>query len=127
MQVTHAGYQDPNNLKFDNIVILGEPHRPTSVSVTHVQSSGDTTTNVPDANIQHEGGKQVKKCMFMHGCKIKHIIFHDGENNRKHLQNGTCKISSFRDVWRQMTAVIVIVLLTMVLMTIFRCEGFRLA
>uniref|UniRef100_A0A671YCP6 alpha-glucosidase n=1 Tax=Sparus aurata TaxID=8175 RepID=A0A671YCP6_SPAAU len=46
MQVTHAGYQDPNNLKFDNIVILGEPHRPTSVSVTHVQSSGDTTTNV---------------------------------------------------------------------------------
>ncbi|XP_036974620.1 maltase-glucoamylase, intestinal [Acanthopagrus latus] len=59
MHVTHAGYQDPNNLKFDDIVILGEPHRPTSVSVTHVKSSGDTTTNVPDANIQHNGGKQV--------------------------------------------------------------------
>ncbi|KAM8769539.1 sucrase-isomaltase, intestinal isoform 2-T2 [Acanthopagrus schlegelii] len=59
MHVNHAGYQDPNNLKFDDIVILGEPHRPTSVSVTHVKSSGNTTTNVTDANIQHNGGKQV--------------------------------------------------------------------
>ena len=79
MHVTHAGYQDPNNLKFDDIVILGEPHRPTSVSVTHVKSSGDTTTNVPDANIQHNGGKQVKMRMFMHRCKIKHIVFMAGK------------------------------------------------
>uniref|UniRef100_A0A8C2ZM25 alpha-glucosidase n=1 Tax=Cyclopterus lumpus TaxID=8103 RepID=A0A8C2ZM25_CYCLU len=34
--VTHAGYKDPNALKFENITVLGVPHPPMSVSVTHV-------------------------------------------------------------------------------------------
>uniref|UniRef100_A0A8C6LWD2 alpha-glucosidase n=1 Tax=Nothobranchius furzeri TaxID=105023 RepID=A0A8C6LWD2_NOTFU len=38
MQVTKAGYKDPNNLKFENITVLGVPHPPTSVSVTHVNT-----------------------------------------------------------------------------------------
>lgn len=44
MQVTHAGYKDPNNLKFDNIIILGVPAPPKSVIVTHIGSPNTTTT-----------------------------------------------------------------------------------
>ncbi len=56
MQVTHAGYNDPNNLNFDDITILGVPHSQ-SVSVTH----GDSVTVVPNANIEYNGAKQVNK------------------------------------------------------------------
>ncbi|XP_073343836.1 sucrase-isomaltase, intestinal [Pagrus major] len=59
MHVAHAGYKDPNNLEFDNIVILGVSQRPESVSVTHVQLSGDLNSTVPDANIQHDVTKKV--------------------------------------------------------------------
>ncbi|XP_077421965.1 sucrase-isomaltase, intestinal [Vanacampus margaritifer] len=61
MQVIHAGYRDPNNLHFENITILGVPHPPRSVSVTHVGSGshGNATTNVPDSNIEYDAAKQV--------------------------------------------------------------------
>ncbi|CAG6005384.1 unnamed protein product, partial [Menidia menidia] len=59
MQVTHAGYKDPNNLKFENIVILGVSHPPTSVSVTHVGSGMNTTTALPNINIDYDATKQV--------------------------------------------------------------------
>lgn len=58
MQVTHAGYSDPNNLKFDNITILGIPVPPVSISVTHVGTTNSTTTLEP-SNIHHDGDKKV--------------------------------------------------------------------
>lgn len=77
MQVTHAGYSDPNNLMFENIIVLGVPHPPTSVSVTHVGTGaqGDSISLVPNTNIQHDGAKEVNTHIFMdivvHKCKIK--------------------------------------------------------
>lgn len=59
MQVTHNGYGDPDNLKFEDITVLGVPHTPSSVSVTHV-SDGNTVTIVPDANIEYNAAKKVK-------------------------------------------------------------------
>ncbi|XP_051252783.1 sucrase-isomaltase, intestinal [Dicentrarchus labrax] len=61
MQVTHTGYSDPNNLKFDNIIVLGVPHPPMSVSVTHVNTgtTGNSTTTVPNSNIQYNEAKKV--------------------------------------------------------------------
>eukprot|EP00064_Thunnus_orientalis_P008511 superscaffoldBa00001014_g8534 len=59
MQVTHAGYRDPDNLKFENITVLGVPHHPVSVSVTHV-TRGNSITNVLGTNIQYDAVKKVQ-------------------------------------------------------------------
>ncbi|XP_013863590.1 maltase-glucoamylase, intestinal [Austrofundulus limnaeus] len=69
MQVTRAGYRDPNNLKFENITVLGMPHPPTSVSVTHVDagSHSKTTTVLPNINVHHDGAKEV---LFLHGLSL---------------------------------------------------------
>ncbi|XP_044210999.1 maltase-glucoamylase, intestinal [Thunnus albacares] len=66
MQVTHAGYRDPDNLKFENITVLGVPHPPVSVSVTHV-TRGNSITNVLGTNIQYDA---VKKVMFLRGLSL---------------------------------------------------------
>ncbi|XP_037531236.1 maltase-glucoamylase, intestinal [Nematolebias whitei] len=65
MQVTSAGYRDPNNLRFENITVLGMPYPPTSVSVTHVDA--ETTTVLPNINIHHDGAKEV---LFLHGLSL---------------------------------------------------------
>uniref|UniRef100_A0A8C6M128 alpha-glucosidase n=1 Tax=Nothobranchius furzeri TaxID=105023 RepID=A0A8C6M128_NOTFU len=69
MQVTKAGYKDPNNLKFENITVLGVPHPPTSVSVTHVNTGSHlgATTVLPNTNIYHDGAKEV---LFLHGLSL---------------------------------------------------------
>ncbi|KAF3698143.1 Maltase-glucoamylase, intestinal Maltase [Channa argus] len=69
MQVTHAGYRDPNNLKFGNITVLGVPYPPISASVTHVGAGtlGNTSTTVPNTNIQYDGAKKV---LFLHGLSL---------------------------------------------------------
>uniref|UniRef100_A0A8C6LWR3 alpha-glucosidase n=1 Tax=Nothobranchius furzeri TaxID=105023 RepID=A0A8C6LWR3_NOTFU len=56
-----SGYKDPNNLKFENITVLGVPHPPTSVSVTHVNTGSHlgATTVLPNTNIYHDGAKEV--------------------------------------------------------------------
>lgn len=60
MQVTHAGYKDPNNIKFENITILGVPYPPSSVSVTQVGTgSPGTPTTLPNSNIQYDADKKV--------------------------------------------------------------------
>uniref|UniRef100_A0A672YPB2 P-type domain-containing protein n=1 Tax=Sphaeramia orbicularis TaxID=375764 RepID=A0A672YPB2_9TELE len=59
MQVIHAGYSDPNNLTFEDITILGVPHPPLSVSVTHVQTHGNVNTILPVTNIQYDDAKEV--------------------------------------------------------------------
>ncbi|KAM9358900.1 sucrase-isomaltase, intestinal [Symphorus nematophorus] len=55
MQVTHAGYKDPNNLKFENITILGVAQPPLSVSVM----TGSSTTPVPTTSIHYNAAKKV--------------------------------------------------------------------
>ncbi|KAF7653977.1 hypothetical protein LDENG_00076250, partial [Lucifuga dentata] len=63
MQVTHANYSDPNNLKFENITVLGVSHPPMSVSVTH----GTSTTTVSADKIQHNA---TKKVLFLRGLSL---------------------------------------------------------
>uniref|UniRef100_A0A7N6B035 alpha-glucosidase n=1 Tax=Anabas testudineus TaxID=64144 RepID=A0A7N6B035_ANATE len=64
MQVTHAGYKDPNNIKFENITILGVPYPPSSVSVTQVGTgSPGTPTTLPNSNIQYD-------VLFLHGLTL---------------------------------------------------------
>jgi len=77
MQVTHAGYKDPNNLKFENIMILGVPIPPVSVSVTHVGNSGNpnSTTALPNININYDTAKQVKTHTFKCKTKLLSILF----------------------------------------------------
>uniref|UniRef100_A0A8C2ZM00 alpha-glucosidase n=1 Tax=Cyclopterus lumpus TaxID=8103 RepID=A0A8C2ZM00_CYCLU len=69
MQVTHAGYKDPNALKFENITVLGVPHPPMSVSVTHVSgvTRAKSTSTLPTTNIQYDGAKKV---MFLQGLSL---------------------------------------------------------
>lgn len=64
MQVTNNGYNDPNNLKFDNIIILGVPTVPASVSVTHVDAT-NTATILDNNNIDYDGAKKVNTSMFL--------------------------------------------------------------
>lgn len=61
MQVTHAGYKDPNNLKFEDITVLGVPYPPLSVSVTHIGATNteQSTTPVPHTNIEYDADKKV--------------------------------------------------------------------
>ncbi|XP_029922224.1 maltase-glucoamylase, intestinal [Myripristis murdjan] len=64
MQVTHAGFQDPNNLRFENITVLGVPYPPMSVSVTE----GNNITNVLSADkIHHDSSKKV---LFLRGLSL---------------------------------------------------------
>ncbi|XP_058489999.1 sucrase-isomaltase, intestinal [Solea solea] len=63
MQATHAGYKDPNNLKFETITILGAATPPLSVTV----GTGNTTTVLPNTNIQYDGTKQV---LFLTGLTL---------------------------------------------------------
>ncbi|XP_038549707.1 maltase-glucoamylase, intestinal [Micropterus salmoides] len=69
MQVTHAGYKDPNNLKFEDVTILGMLARPGPVSVTHFSTAphGNSTTTLPDANINYD---VVKKVLFLSGLSL---------------------------------------------------------
>ena len=56
--MTHAGYKDPNNLKFENITILGVSQHPGSVNVTHVTNK-EVTSTLPSDNINYNGIKKV--------------------------------------------------------------------
>ncbi|XP_051801835.1 LOW QUALITY PROTEIN: sucrase-isomaltase, intestinal-like [Acanthochromis polyacanthus] len=61
MQVSRAGYDDPNNLKFEDITVLGIPQSPASVTVTHVPAGGgeNTVTTLLDTQIEHDFDKEV--------------------------------------------------------------------
>ncbi|CAN9511486.1 unnamed protein product [Ophioblennius macclurei] len=63
MQVTNDGYKDPNNLKFEDITILGVPYAPKSVKVTHKGS----VTEVPSSNVTHDSTKEV---LFLRGLSL---------------------------------------------------------
>ncbi|XP_030650308.1 maltase-glucoamylase, intestinal [Chanos chanos] len=55
MTVTQNGYTDPNNLKFEDITVLGVEAQPGSVSITQ----GETITSVPASNIMYDATKKV--------------------------------------------------------------------
>ncbi|KAM4742529.1 sucrase-isomaltase, intestinal [Anableps anableps] len=61
LQVTKAGYNDPNNLKFENITIMGVPNPPTSISLTHILTGGGpgSTTELLNSTFYHNAAKQV--------------------------------------------------------------------
>nr|XP_046244835.1 maltase-glucoamylase, intestinal [Scatophagus argus] len=68
MQVTHAGYEDPNNLQFENITILGFPAPPKSVSVTHVITPSQShVTILSENNIQYD---EAKKVLFLRDLSL---------------------------------------------------------
>lgn len=61
MEVTHAGYKDPEGLKFDNIVVLGMPHPPITVTVIPGRfGNHGNSTILPKESIQYDTAKKVK-------------------------------------------------------------------
>ncbi|XP_052008312.1 sucrase-isomaltase, intestinal-like [Xyrauchen texanus] len=55
IHVVHNGYSDPNNLKFENITVLGMNGSPSNVLL----SDGTTSTALNESQIQHDLIKQV--------------------------------------------------------------------
>uniref|UniRef100_A0AAZ3S587 Maltase n=1 Tax=Oncorhynchus tshawytscha TaxID=74940 RepID=A0AAZ3S587_ONCTS len=55
IQVMHSGYNDPNNLKFENITVLGVSSPPVTVNVTH------NNNNVVVSTFKYDTVKQVTK------------------------------------------------------------------
>lgn len=60
MQVTRAGYKDPNNLTFENITILGVLYPPNSSAVSLISKEGSPTTSLPHT-MQYDAEKKVLK------------------------------------------------------------------
>lgn len=60
MQVTRAGYKDPNNLMFENITILGVSYPPNSSAVSLISGEGSPTTSLPHT-MQYDAEKKVLK------------------------------------------------------------------
>lgn len=60
MRVTKAGYTDPNNLKFENITILGVPYPPTSIAVSSTGRDG-ASTNMSTYTEYYDSEKKVQK------------------------------------------------------------------
>lgn len=61
MRVTNAGYQDPNNLKFENITILGVPYPPISITVTSTSRRDGASTTTNTFTMQYDSEKKVQK------------------------------------------------------------------
>lgn len=59
MQLTNTGYKDPNNLKFENITILGFPFPPTSIEL--LSFDGETFTSNTMYNEYYDSDKKVQK------------------------------------------------------------------
>lgn len=55
MHVTHNGYTDPNNLKFENITVMGVSAAPASVLV----SDGITTEALSESQVHYDSTKEV--------------------------------------------------------------------
>lgn len=60
MQLTNAGYKDPNNLKFENITIMGLPFPPTSTEVLSSNRDGGFTS-ISNYNEYYDSDKKVQK------------------------------------------------------------------
>ncbi|XP_062242243.1 sucrase-isomaltase, intestinal [Platichthys flesus] len=69
MNVTKAGYTDPNNLKFEKITLLGVPTAPLNVSVTPIGTGSryGSTRMLANTSIQYDA---VKKVLFLTGLSL---------------------------------------------------------
>lgn len=61
MLVTNAKYQDPNNLKFENITILGVPYPPKRTEVSSTSSKDGASTTTSTYTEYYDSEKKVKK------------------------------------------------------------------
>ncbi|XP_056906491.1 sucrase-isomaltase, intestinal isoform X3 [Takifugu flavidus] len=66
MQVTRAGYKDPNNLTFENITILGVSYPPNSSAVSLISGEGSPTTSLPHT-MQYDAEKKI---LFLQGLSL---------------------------------------------------------
>ncbi len=57
MHVTHNGYTDPNNLKFENITVMGVTRAPVSVLV----SDGSNTNTLTESQVNYHSTRKVKE------------------------------------------------------------------
>ncbi|XP_067246031.1 sucrase-isomaltase, intestinal [Chanodichthys erythropterus] len=55
MDVVHKGYTDPNNLKFEDITVMGVTTAPTLILV----SDGTTSNALPESQVHYDSTKQV--------------------------------------------------------------------
>lgn len=60
MQVTRAGYKDPNNLMFENITILGVSYPPNASAVSLISRVGSPTISMPHT-MKYDAEKKVLK------------------------------------------------------------------
>lgn len=65
MEANYVGYTDPNDLKFEDITILGVRLPPMDVTVTHLGSGN--VTHVPNTKIQHSKNNNV---LFLRGLSL---------------------------------------------------------
>ncbi|XP_071390650.1 sucrase-isomaltase, intestinal [Centroberyx affinis] len=63
LEITKAGFTDPNNLMFENITVLGVSHPPASVTVTQ----SNITTTLAAANTSYDPDKKV---LFLRGLSL---------------------------------------------------------
>lgn len=59
MNLTHAGYKDPNNLTFENITILGMSLPPKSIAMSTMSRNNGISTTVLK-NTQYDPAKKVQ-------------------------------------------------------------------
>lgn len=71
MQVAHNGYTDPNNLKFENITVMGVTAAPARVTVL----DGNTVISLSDSQIQYDTYKQVIVVLT-----LQFSIYHQSQN-----------------------------------------------
>ncbi|XP_051512453.1 sucrase-isomaltase, intestinal-like isoform X1 [Myxocyprinus asiaticus] len=64
MHVAHNGYSDPNNLKFENITVMGMDRYPVVVLL----SDGTTSTALDESKIHYDPIKQV---MYLRGLELE--------------------------------------------------------
>lgn len=60
MRVTNAGYKDPNDLKFENITILGVPYPPIITTVTSTSRRDGASTTTSTFTMDYDSEKKVQ-------------------------------------------------------------------
>ncbi len=81
MNVTHNGYTDPNNLKFENITVMGVTGAPVSVLV----SDGTTTNALNVSQVNYDSTRKVKEFSIHHQSQCETLFvtnFTDFDWNR---------------------------------------------
>uniref|UniRef100_A0A671MM26 alpha-glucosidase n=1 Tax=Sinocyclocheilus anshuiensis TaxID=1608454 RepID=A0A671MM26_9TELE len=81
MHVTHNGYTDPNNLKFENITVMGVTGAPVSVLV----SDGTTTNALTESQVNYDSTRKVKENLELELGKNYTVNWQDKYRNSRHF------------------------------------------